>query len=74
MSTDRLCPRCGAPLTSLGTFALLPGDDVPESGARTEVLVTPTRVLRVTASGCVCGHVELIRAVPPTPHAHGARR
>ncbi len=46
-------------MTSRGAFALLPAEDVPETGSRTEVLVSPTRVLRVEAFVCGCGQLSL---------------
>lgn len=73
MSQVHPCPRCGSALSPLGAFALLPSEDVPEIGSRTEIVVTPTRALRVTALGCACGHIELTR-LPLTSERAGATR
>lgn len=32
-----------------GDFVLIPAEDVPQSGSRTEIVVTPSRCLRVRA-------------------------
>ena len=59
---DDSCPVCGAPLGAGHQYVLLPADDVPVSGSRTEILVTPGRALRVTARICPAGHVSFVAA------------
>jgi len=61
---ERICTSCNAPLAGpWKTYALVPSDDVPLAGSRTEVLVTPADSLRVRATTCnQCGAVILLQA------------
>jgi len=58
---DAICPLCGAPMETVeGEWGLIPGEDLPRFGSRTEIMVTPRRILRVTALCCTssdCGHL-----------------
>ncbi len=57
-----ICPTCGLPLLGQWTaYVLLPADDVPQSGSRTEIVVSPGQCLRVLARSCKEGHVALRR-------------
>ncbi|MFT7622224.1 MAG: hypothetical protein ACI9WU_001392 [Myxococcota bacterium] len=40
------------------TYVLLPGSDVPESGSRTEIVVTPSQCLRVQVRETEDGRLE----------------
>jgi hypothetical protein len=65
------CPRCQEPLPAGEAFVLIPDEDVPRSGSRTEFLVTPSRTLRVVARTCALGHVTidalpLLKTAPPS--------
>ncbi len=54
------CPTCDLPLTGdWRPFVLLPADDVPASGSRAEIMVSPKRCLRVEARACKQGHLAL---------------
>lgn len=58
---DAICPRCGAPMETVeGEWGLIPGEDLPRFGSRSEIMVTPRRILRVTALRCAssdCGYL-----------------
>lgn len=41
------------------SYVLLPATDVPQSGSRTEIIVTPSRCLRVEARVLPDGRLEL---------------
>ncbi len=60
---SKKCPRCGEPLKDLpGDFVLLSALDVPASGSRTEIMVSPGRTMRIQAARCInaaCGHLDL---------------
>jgi hypothetical protein len=64
--TDELpkCAMCGAALNNSNqSFVLLPGDDVPMAGSRTEIVVSPNECLRVNALACENGHLSFVEAV-----------
>lgn len=44
------------------SFVLLPADDVPRTGSRTEIVVTPKRCLRVQVRETKDGRLEFRRA------------
>ena len=44
-----------------GEWGLLGGGDLPRFGSRTEIMITPRRILRVAALRCTagdCGHLS----------------
>ena len=63
---DFICTACNAPLTGpWKNYVLVPSDDVPLAGSRTEVLVTPSEGLRVSATVCgQCGMVMFRQFIP----------
>ncbi|MFH1533066.1 MAG: hypothetical protein ABIK09_20260 [Pseudomonadota bacterium] len=66
--SDFTCPRCGASMEPVdGEWGLISGDDLPRFGSRTEIMITPRRVLRVAALRCVddaCGQLSFHTATP----------
>ncbi len=66
--TDDTCPRCGASMEPVeGEWGLINGDDLPRFGSRTEIMITPRRVLRIAAHRCSeesCGHLSFHAASP----------
>ena len=58
------CPRCGDTLSAGDVYVLLPAADVPRTGSRTEIVVTPGDCLRVVARACAQGHVLFDLATP----------
>ena len=68
--SDMTCPRCGAPMEPMdGEWGLISGEDLPRFGSRTEIMITPRRILRVAALRCSvegCGHLSFHEAAPPS--------
>jgi len=50
-----------------GEWGLIGGDDLQRFGSRTEIMITPRRVLRIAALRCIeatCGHLSFHAATP----------
>lgn len=66
--SDFNCPRCGASMDPVdGEWGLISGEDLPRFGSRTEIMITPRRILRVAALRCtaeICGHLSFHAASP----------
>ena len=61
--SEQRCAVCGEALIGeWERFVLLPDEDVPVSGSRTEIVVQPSRCRRVEMRACPAGHLSF-RAV-----------